>query len=117
VRLSGGERQRIALARALLRKPALLLLDEATSSLDSVNEKRIQDAIAGLHGKLTLVVIAHRLTTIREADAIVVLDEGRVVEQGDWNTLAACDGGHFRSMLRSVSDIPRTAVRPLPAVG
>jgi ATP-binding cassette subfamily C protein len=117
VRLSGGERQRIALARALLRKPALLLLDEATSSLDAVNEKRIQDAIAGLHGKLTLVVIAHRLTTIREADAIVVLDEGRVVERGDWNTLAASDAGHFRSMLRTAADFPRSSARPSPAVG
>ncbi len=72
--LSGGERQRIALARALLRKPTLLLLDEATSSLDTENERRIQDAIEGLHGRLTMVVIAHRLSTIRRADGIVVLE-------------------------------------------
>lgn len=110
VRLSGGERQRIALARALLRKPSLLLLDEATSSLDAVNEKRIQEAIAGLHGKLTLVVIAHRLTTIREADNIVVLDGGRVAEMGDWNTLAASDAGHFRAMLRTSSEFPQKSL-------
>jgi ATP-binding cassette subfamily C protein len=106
VRLSGGERQRIALARALLRKPSLLLLDEATSSLDSVNEKRIQDAIFGLHGRLTLVVIAHRLSTIREADHIVVLNGGRVAEMGDWNTLAASDG-HFRAMLSPAPGFPQ----------
>jgi ATP-binding cassette subfamily C protein len=106
VRLSGGERQRIALARALLRKPSLLLLDEATSSLDTSNEKRIQAAIAGLHGQLTIVVIAHRLSTIREADHIVVLDGGRVVEQGTWSKLAASESGHFHAMLHTGSDFP-----------
>jgi ATP-binding cassette subfamily C protein len=109
VRLSGGERQRIALARALLRKPSLLLLDEATSSLDTINEKRIQAAIAGLHGQLTSVVIAHRLSTIREADHIVVLDGGRVVEQGTWNKLAASQAGHFHAMLQTGSDLPDAA--------
>jgi ATP-binding cassette, subfamily C, bacterial len=99
IRLSGGERQRIALARALLRKPALLLLDEATSSLDMENEQRIQDAIEGLHGELTMVIIAHRLSTIRRADSIVVLDRGRVVEAGAWETLAQKKGGRFRELL------------------
>ena len=74
VRLSGGERQRIALARALLRRPAMLILDEATSSLDSENERRVQDAIERLHGRLTILVITHRLTTVRLADSIHVLD-------------------------------------------
>jgi ATP-binding cassette subfamily C protein len=68
IHLSGGERQRIALARALLRQPLLLILDEATSALDTGNEERIRDALAGLHGALTLVIIAHRLSTIRHAD-------------------------------------------------
>ena len=81
IRLSGGERQRIALARALLRKPSLLLLDEATSALDSENERQIQQAINQLHGELTIVVIAHRSSTILRADKIVTLSEGRIVKK------------------------------------
>jgi ATP-binding cassette, subfamily C, bacterial len=100
IRLSGGERQRIALARALLRKPTLLLLDEATSSLDTENERRIQDAIEGLQGQLTMVVIAHRLSTIRRADSIVVLEEGRVAEAGTWDQLLQRWDGRFRELLR-----------------
>ena len=80
VRLSGGERQRLALARALLREPSLLILDEATSALDSENERRIQKAIEGLHGRMTILVITHRLSTIRRADVIYVLERGRLVE-------------------------------------
>ena len=78
VKLSGGERQRIALARALLRKPLLLLLDEATRSLDTENERHIQEALGKLQGKLTMVVIAHRFSTIENADHVVVLDQGKV---------------------------------------
>jgi ATP-binding cassette subfamily C protein len=85
VRLSGGERQR--LARALLREPSLLILDEATSALDSENEKRIQSAIEELHGRMTILVITHRLSTIRGADVIHVLERGRLVESGAWDTL------------------------------
>lgn len=103
IRLSGGERQRIALARALLRKPALLLLDEATSSLDTENEQRIQDAVEGLHGELTVVIIAHRLSTIRRADSIAVLESGRIVEAGSWESLAGKEGGRFRSLLEQQS--------------
>jgi ATP-binding cassette subfamily C protein len=86
-RLSGGERQRIALARALLRRPELLILDEATSALDSENESRIQEAIARLHGRMTIVVITHRLSTIRHADTIYVIDGGRLIEAGSWAEL------------------------------
>ena len=85
VRLSGGERQRVALARALLREPSLLILDEATSALDSENEKRIQEAIEGLHGRMTILVITHRLSTIRGADVIHVLERrasGRIRKLG-----------------------------------
>lgn len=82
VRLCGGEHQRIALARAFLRKPTLLLLDEATSSLDKENERRIQSAIERLHGAITVVVIAHRLSTVRRADQVVLLNEGRIVATG-----------------------------------
>jgi ATP-binding cassette subfamily C protein len=88
VRLSGGERQRLALARALLRWPALLLLDEATSNLDMDNERQIQEAVRRLPGDLTVVVIAHRLSTVRLAQQIVVLDQGRVATVGPWEHLA-----------------------------
>jgi ATP-binding cassette, subfamily C, bacterial len=98
VRLSGGERQRLALARALLRRPMLLVLDEATSALDSENEQRIQQAVDGLRGTMTILVIAHRLSTIRNADVIHVLEEGRIVESGDWSTLTARAGGRFRAL-------------------
>ncbi|GAB6039771.1 ABC transporter ATP-binding protein [Endothiovibrio diazotrophicus] len=99
VRLSGGERQRIALARALLQEPELLILDEATSALDRENERLIQEALDALHGNLTLLVIAHRLSTVRHADRIVVLEEGRVVEVGGWQELAEKSGGRLRRMV------------------
>jgi ATP-binding cassette subfamily C protein len=90
--VSGGERQRIALARALLRRPSLLILDEATSSLDSENEKRIQNAIESLHGQVTILLISHRLSTVRGADVIHVIEEGRLVESGSWDELVAKNG-------------------------
>ncbi|MFK7919147.1 MAG: ABC transporter ATP-binding protein [Ilumatobacter sp.] len=87
VRLSGGERQRIAIARALWRQPALLVLDEATSALDREHEQVVQGAIERLHGSVAMLVIAHRLTTVRHADEILVLDQGRVIERGTWEEL------------------------------
>jgi ATP-binding cassette subfamily C protein len=101
VRLSGGERQRIALARALLRRPELLVLDEATSSLDSENELAIRNALTALHGQVTMLVIAHRLSTVRHADSIVVLDAGRVVETGRWEALADNRDGRLRALLEA----------------
>ncbi len=101
VLVSGGERQRLALARALLRKPSLLILDEATSSLDSENEKRIQNAIEELHGKMTILIISHRLSTIRGADMIYVIEEGRLIESGTWDSLVGKEGSRFRALCQA----------------
>jgi ATP-binding cassette subfamily C protein len=101
VLLSGGERQRLSLARALLRRPRLLILDEATSSLDSENEARIQEAIDLLHARMTIVIITHRLSTIRRADMIHVVDEGRIVESGTWHDLLARGSGRFCDLCRA----------------
>jgi ATP-binding cassette subfamily C protein len=98
IRLSGGERQRLALARALLRKPTMLVLDEATSSLDSQNEQLIQGALERLHGEMTVVIIAHRLSSVRFANQIVVLKEGSVAEMGKWEELCQREAGLFRQM-------------------
>ncbi len=92
LRLSGGQRQRITIARALLRNPALLVLDEATSALDAQSERLVQDATLALLEGRTVFVIAHRLSTIRRADAIVVLDGGRVVQSGTHDQLSARPG-------------------------
>ena len=88
IRLSGGERQRIVLARAILEKPSILVLDEATSALDTENERKIQEAIEQLKGKMTIIVIAHRLSTIRNADQVIVLDKGRIIQSGEFDQLA-----------------------------
>jgi ATP-binding cassette, subfamily B, bacterial MsbA len=92
--LSGGQRQRIALARALLSEAPILLLDEATSALDSANEAKVQQAIAELSGKRTILVIAHRLSTVRRADRIYFLDRGRVIESGTHDELMVKNGGY-----------------------
>jgi ABC-type multidrug transport system fused ATPase/permease subunit len=92
VRLSGGQRQRIAIARALLRDPEVLILDEATSSLDTVSEKLVQQSLERLMEGRTVIAIAHRLSTIENADWVIVLEDGEVVEQGPYEELLALEG-------------------------
>lgn len=101
VRLSGGERQRIALARALLRRPTLLILDEATSALDAENQQRIKQAIERLRGRMTIVTVAHRLSTIADADHVVVLESGRVAETGPFRQLAGRPDSRLSKLIQA----------------
>jgi ABC-type multidrug transport system fused ATPase/permease subunit len=96
LKLSGGERQRIAIARALLKDAPMLILDEATASVDAANEALIQDALQRLTARRTTLVIAHRLSTVINADQIIVLDQGRVVERGRHTELLDSAGAYAR---------------------
>lgn len=101
IRLSGGERQRLVLARAILRNPSILVLDEATSSLDTENEAKIQEALDRLKGKMTIIVIAHRLSTIRNADQVIVLEHGEIIQKGEFVQLAKEKRSMFSKLLQN----------------
>ena len=123
VLLSGGQRQRIAIARALLKDAPVLILDEATSALDTESERYIQHAIENLMDNRTTLVIAHRLSTVEHADYILVLDQGKLVEQGDHQTLLESDGIYarlhalqFRDDKESGQSIAKTAARRVKAI-
>ena len=103
VRLSGGQRQRLFVARELFKQPNLLLLDEATSDLDTASEQHIQDSIDALQGEVTVVIIAHRLSTVKNADRVYVLDDGEVVEAGSYHELRMRENGEFREMVEMQS--------------
>jgi len=103
VRLSGGQKQRLFVARELFKQPNLLLLDEATSDLDTTSEQHIQDSVDALQGEVTVVIIAHRLSTVKNVDRVFVLDNGRIVERGPYHELRRLEDGQFREMVEMQS--------------
>ncbi|MGH1480245.1 MAG: ABCB family ABC transporter ATP-binding protein/permease [Geminicoccales bacterium] len=108
LKLSGGEKQRVAIARMVLKNPPILILDEATSALDSLTEKQIQSALHELSSGRTTLMIAHRLSTVVDADQVIVLDEGKVIEQGRHQDLLS-QGGQYATMWARQQDIPASS--------
>ena len=103
VKLSGGQKQRIAIARAILRRSPIIILDEATASVDVETERKIQQAIGNMAGSRTIIAVAHRLSTIRNSDLILVIEDGKIAERGTHSELVALDG-IYAKMNRIQSD-------------
>src|SRR5690606_5221835 len=115
--LSGGERQRVAIARAVLKDAPILVLDEATSALDAETEEKVKQAVDRLRRGRTTLIIAHRLSTVRNADMVIVMDGGRIAEIGPFAELAA-RGGRFSALLAAgglTPDLPSAASQPVDA--
>jgi len=113
--LSGGQRQRLALARVFLKNPPILILDEGTSALDNISERKVQRAIHAARADRTVILVAHRLSTLLDTDRIFVFDEGRVVETGDYDDLVA-RGGVFTELVHSAAgDAPLSTANPTPS--
>jgi ATP-binding cassette subfamily B protein len=116
LKLSGGEKQRVAIARTILKDPPILILDEATSALDTNTEREIQAELRRLGENRTVLMIAHRLSTVVDADEIVVLDQGRVIERGTHASLLA-RGGMYAGMWAQQEREDEAALEPLAAQG
>ncbi|MCY4504894.1 MAG: ATP-binding cassette domain-containing protein, partial [Hyphomicrobiales bacterium] len=114
LKLSGGEKQRVSIARMLLKNPRLVILDEATSALDTQTERKIQESLRLAGAGRTVVMIAHRLSTIVEADQILVLDAGRIIERGQHATLLARRGRYAQMWQRQLKSEARTPSTTLP---
>ena len=95
-KLSGGQKQRISIARALIRKPKIIIFDEATSALDSASEKKVQEATNNMMKNCTTFLVAHRLSTIKNADRIAVMEEGKIIEIGNYEELMAKKGAFYK---------------------
>lgn len=102
-KLSGGQKQRIAIARAVIRQPKILLLDEATSALDEVSQGKVQEALDKAMTNKTSIIIAHRLTTVEKCNRLVVLEDGKIAEEGTFQELRDKEGGYFANMAKAMS--------------